>query len=471
MPENISTKTGPSKGDFIAPPEQFRAFVIRAFGAVPESGTGVPPVQSASHGRDDHATPLNIRHGAYLPHWTKEGSTYAVTFRLSDSLPQKVLSDWQFERENIIKTAQQMGRPLSDHEQKRLRDLYSEKVEKYLDAGYGKCWMKDDRIGQIVSDALRHFDGDRYDLLAWCVIPNHVHVVIRPRNNHQLPDILHSWKSFTAHKANKILNREGQFWQREYYDHLIRDESDFNHCVEYILCNPEKAGLKNWKLRSSTGVPPVESVEHGRDDHATPIHGYKGAIPIWVGEPDMRKSVTAKDVQDFANAIRKTIRYQQDNLRDGIMLAWAFRPDALEAAERLKRLENTDLNFIRLDTIRIDMPGFRQHVAGLKTDNDDYANFLTFVQPPKVEVGWKRLITKQYRFDVSETIVMNSGAKIINVQWDFNYGRRFTSTPGYSFLRNDKKKPALQADYTFPRTGKLNPFFPDSRNLGYETCG
>ena len=97
------------------------------------------------------------------------------------------------------------------------------------------------------------------------------------------------------------------------------------------------------------------------------IHGYKGAIPVWVGEPDQKKAVTAADVQAFANAMRKTLRYKQDNLRDGIMLAWAFRPDAVEAAERLRRLEQTDLNFIRLDMIRIDSPRFREHVTALST--------------------------------------------------------------------------------------------------------
>jgi hypothetical protein len=140
--------------------------------------------------------------------------------------------------------------------------------------------------------------------------------------------------------------------------------------------------------------------------------------------------VTAKDVQDFANAMRKTLRYKQDNLRDGIMLAWAFRPDAVEAADRLRKLEQTDLNFIRLDMIRIDSPRFREHVTALSTDHADYENFLTFVQPPKVEVGFKRIAARIYKFDVSETVVMNAGAKIINVQWDFQYEKRFSSTPG-----------------------------------------
>jgi hypothetical protein len=185
------------------------------------------------------------------------------------------------------------------------------------------------------------------------------------------------------------------------------------------------------------------------------IHGMKGAVPVWVGEADPKKAVTAQDVQDFANAIRKTLRYKQDNLRDGLMLAWAFRPDALEAAERLRRLEQTDLNFIRLEQVRIDSPRFREHVAALSTDHADYENFLTFVQPPRVEVGHKRIAVRNYVFDVSETVVLNSGAKIINVQWDFDYGDRFSSTPGFSFVRGGKSEPQLTAQYEFPRSGKV----------------
>ncbi len=190
------------------------------------------------------------------------------------------------------------------------------------------------------------------------------------------------------------------------------------------------------------------------EEHEAGIHGYKGAIPVWVGEPDQKKAVTAADVQAFANAMRKTLRYKQDNLRDGIILAWAFRPDAMEAAERLRRLEQTDLNFIRLDTIRIDSPRFREHVTALSTQNADYENFLTFVQPPKVEVGFKRIATRTYKFDVSETAILNTGAKIINVQWDFDYGKRFSSTPGHSYLRGSNKEPELQAQYEFATTGK-----------------
>ena len=184
------------------------------------------------------------------------------------------------------------------------------------------------------------------------------------------------------------------------------------------------------------------------------VHGWKGAVPVWVGGPRQDDSATAADVQAFANAVRRTLRYRQDNLRDGFMLAWAFRPDAIEAAERLRRLEETDLNFIRLDTVRIDSPRFREHVIALSTGHADYENFLTFVQPPKVEVGFKRADPLTWDFDASDSVVMNPGAKIVNVQWDFDYRGRFVSTPGYSFVGGAGQMPSLQTRYQFPLGGR-----------------
>jgi len=125
--------------------------------------------------------------------------------------------------------------------------LYSEKIEHYLDSGVGSCYMKDNRVAKVVADALMHFESERYDLAAWCVMPNHVHVVLHPILDHKLEDILHSWKSYTAKEANRILGRTGSFWQTEPYDHLIRNKADFLHAVRYVLENPAAAGLRNWK--------------------------------------------------------------------------------------------------------------------------------------------------------------------------------------------------------------------------------
>jgi adenine-specific DNA-methyltransferase len=180
------------------------------------------------------------------------------------------------------------------------------------------------------------------------------------------------------------------------------------------------------------------------------IHGFKGSVPVWVCEPDPKRRVEAQDVVQFANAIRRTPYYQQANLRDGIMLGWAFTTEAQNAAEQLRARQNTDINFIRLELIRIDSSRFREHVASLSTDHADYENFLTFVLPPRVSVAYKHIAPLTYKFDVSDTVVQNPNAKLINVQWDFDYdGKRFRSAQGYAL-----KKTTEPVVYKFPRVGR-----------------
>ena len=236
--------------------------------------TGVSPVESShdpehSHGRDAHATEdasqydrdaadtFRIRQGANLPHWRQDGAIYAVTFRLADSVPAQMLNGWEQEREQLVQAAIQKDGKLSRAEADRLRVLFSDKVEVFLNNRHGDCWMLRDDVAELVQNALLHFDGTRYDLLAWCVMPNHVHLVVRPRPEHTLELILHSWKSFTSRQIGKLVGKTGTLWQAEYYDHLIRDEDDLSHAIEYVLNNPQAAGLKNWRWVGSSCVSHV----------------------------------------------------------------------------------------------------------------------------------------------------------------------------------------------------------------------
>jgi REP element-mobilizing transposase RayT len=98
----------------------------------------------------------------------------------------------------------------------------------------------------VVVDALKKFDGSRYRLFAWSVMPNHVHVLFQTVGEIPLAEILHSWKSYSAKMGNRILGRGGEFWQREYYDRLIRNQDEFDRALRYVAENPEKAGLKDW---------------------------------------------------------------------------------------------------------------------------------------------------------------------------------------------------------------------------------
>src|SRR5262245_23086601 len=97
-------------------------------------------------------------------------------------------------------------------------------------------------IASIVEDAILHFDGDRYQLLAWCVMPNHVHVIIEPSGGHSLGAIVRSWKSFTANRANRALGRAGPFWHRDYFDRFIRDEGHLFRTIDYVENNPGEGG-------------------------------------------------------------------------------------------------------------------------------------------------------------------------------------------------------------------------------------
>ncbi len=164
-----------------------------------------------------------------LPHFEAGETPQSITFRLHDSLPAPLRAQWELELKSL---------PESDWALERRK-----RVEAALDRGLGACYLQDPRIAQRVEDALKHFDSVKYHLHAWCIMPNHVHVIVTPLSGWTLSSILHSWKSFTGHKANALLGRKGSFWMEEYFDRAIRDENHFMRAVEYIENNPVKAGL------------------------------------------------------------------------------------------------------------------------------------------------------------------------------------------------------------------------------------
>jgi REP element-mobilizing transposase RayT len=191
----------------------------------------------------------------HLPHLKREGGSYFVTFRLAGTLPGEVLGQLKRERDQILTQALAARRPLTWQEQEKLFRCYSDRVDKYLDAGHGECWLKRPPIADLVAGAVRFHADVRFDLLAWVVMPNHVHAVVQPKPGWALSQILQSWKGYTAHEANRLLDRTGhEFWQRESFDHLIRNDEDFHRCCHYTTANPVNAGLcarpEDWKWSS-----------------------------------------------------------------------------------------------------------------------------------------------------------------------------------------------------------------------------
>jgi REP element-mobilizing transposase RayT len=160
----------------------------------------------------------------YLPHFDSPGAQQYITYRLADSLPVQRKGEWA-----AILAIQ------DDLEKQR-------QLERYLDLGYGACQLRNLRIAQVMQENLWHHDGEQYRLLAWVVMPNHVHALIEVW---QLPlgKILQGGKSYTSKVASKILGCEGAFWQEDYFDRYIRDEDHYRRVVRYIENNPVKAKL------------------------------------------------------------------------------------------------------------------------------------------------------------------------------------------------------------------------------------
>jgi REP element-mobilizing transposase RayT len=170
---------------------------------------------------------------------------YFVTFRLAGSLPAFVLEE--------LRAKSRDGSPTKKTSEKALKKLPAKEIEKILDAGHGANYLARPEIADLLEGAIRAFDGVRYNLFAWCLMPSHVHVVFQPLGEWGLAQILRSWKSFTARRAQREFGIRGAFWQREYYDHLIRDGEQFSRAVRYVMENPRRAGLEGWRW---VGVAP-----------------------------------------------------------------------------------------------------------------------------------------------------------------------------------------------------------------------
>ncbi len=186
----------------------------------------------------------------HLPHWKQEGCTFFVTFRLGDSIPKDKLVQWQTELQEWLR---QHPEPRTPEQEMEYAELFAERFHRWLDDCRGECWLKRPALSTIVEEALRFFDGQRYWLGHFVVMPNHVHCLVRPLGEHTLSDILHSWKSFAAKKMNAVLGREGKVWQDESFNCIVRDVPQLEQFSRYIQENPDKAKLRAGEFRLGYG--------------------------------------------------------------------------------------------------------------------------------------------------------------------------------------------------------------------------
>lgn len=178
------------------------------------------------------------------------------------------------------------------------------------------------------------------------------------------------------------------------------------------------------------------------------IHGFKKDTPLFVGPAKQRKRITKKEVIEFAREVAIT-----KGKKHGTMIAWAFAPSARDAAYKLTGKDNPNIDLIQITLTEIKSSEFKKHVTKL---NSNYNSFLVFIMPPEVVIKSKKLENLKYEFDASESMTMNVGARIINVQWDFNFRGRFTPSKGFAFGRNKKDlSPLFNVEYKFNTVGKV----------------
>jgi putative transposase len=211
-----------------------------------------------------------------LPHFDAPGAWQFVTFRLADSLPatqrheqSKAYPDKTSTGVRSVRSVEapdalmkgdgDVATPLPSS----MDETTFQSHDEQLDLGFGECHLKDPRIAEIVQDSLWHFDGVRYRLLAWVIMPNHIHAVIEVWQT-PLHKLLQGWKGFSARNANQVLDRTGTFWQSDYFDQYIRDADHYQRVVKYIEWNPVAVGLVRspedwtWSSAQFRGAPGAE---------------------------------------------------------------------------------------------------------------------------------------------------------------------------------------------------------------------
>jgi len=187
-----------------------------------------------------------------LPHWAQAGALTFITWRTDDSIPAPVLAQWRADRCRWLRAHgidpnhpewQARLAALAPGLRREFGRTFSKRWHDALDAGHGACVLRRPELAQVVADSLMHFDGNRYTLSDFVVMPNHVHVLAAFRDEPAMLAQCESWKHYTAVKINRALGRKGRFWEQDGFDHLVRTVDKFEAIRRYIASNPAKANL------------------------------------------------------------------------------------------------------------------------------------------------------------------------------------------------------------------------------------
>ena len=183
--------------------------------------------------------------GKKLPHWFQEHKTVFVTFRLADSLPQEKIEELK-----ELKKAMIVNENLCNDSniRKEYNIEVARRIERWIDKGYGSCMLANPDMREIVDNAMRFYDKDKYLLFAFVVMPNHVHLLLSPLSDIPVTDVLGKIKSYTAKLINNRLKRTGNVWQNGCFDRIVRDADNFEQYMEYICRNPRNLPSNSYTL-------------------------------------------------------------------------------------------------------------------------------------------------------------------------------------------------------------------------------
>jgi REP element-mobilizing transposase RayT len=268
-----------------------------------ECGTGVPPVQpepwpaQVFKPYNQEAETSRLRRN--LPHWRQTDATYFVTFRTADALPVQRLKELSEEREIWLRNNPE---PWREEQVRTYQHRFVERLQNWLDEGAGACALRDQRLQDEVEKALRFFDTQRYVLDEFIIMPNHVHVLVKPLGDQSLTAILHSWKSFTAHSINKFLDTTGTFWMDESFDHAVRSWTQLEFFRDYIRKNATHARLSSFHARQGTGKTPLVCASDLADTGRRPVPLSTGTAQRGTGVPPVREGAQISIPDVFAPA-------------------------------------------------------------------------------------------------------------------------------------------------------------------------
>lgn len=216
-----------------------------------------------------------------LPHWAQDGRVVFITWRMNDSLPVEVLNTWRAQRTSWL--AQRNIDPQIPGWKKQLHALppaevaefhetFTESWHQLLDQGHGSCALREPKCAAIVRDSLLHFDGDRYQMHSFVIMPNHLHLLVTFSDREAMLAQCESWKRFTGTQLNRLLGTTGRFWQQDAFDHLVRHQAQYHRLLRYLAENPIKARLNpgEYVLYSSHHSPSDESSSHPPGESTSP---------------------------------------------------------------------------------------------------------------------------------------------------------------------------------------------------------